>query len=162
MISVTFAMPHPLTSFVINNFYGTVQRIEPDCSSLPVSEMSNEIPRIIEEMESQSITTTLLINKSQQINELLKIKDIYIQQRNRIVDSLFKRFIPFYRHKLQNIDSEIDKLDLFLYQLEMENKITESKIDEMIDSAEERLKKQSKFLEQALKNKQTDSMRPNL
>lgn len=162
MSSVTFEMSHQLMPFVINNPYGTIQRIAPDYSSITVSEILSEIPRIIQEIESQSIATTLQISKFQRINDFLKKKDVYIQQRNRIIDSPLKRLIPFYKHKLQDIDSEIDKLDLSLYQLEMEDKINESKINEIIDSAEKRLEEQSKSLERALQKKQTYSMRPNL
>lgn len=162
MSSTTFEMSHQLIPFVINNPHGNIQRITPDYSNIIVSEILSEIPRIIQEVESQSVATTLQLSKFQQINDLLKKKNVYIQQRNRIIDNPLKRLIPFYKHQLQDIDSKIDELDLSLYQLEMEDNINQSEINEIIHSAEKRLEEQSKSLERALQKKQTYSMRPNL
>ncbi|HDV6632355.1 TPA: hypothetical protein RJX14_001144 [Legionella pneumophila] len=161
MSSATFLVPQ-FMPLVINNPHGNIQRITSDFSSVSAaSDDLSEIHRIIQEMESQSVATTLQTSKFQQINDLLKKKEVYIQQRNLIIDNPLKRLIPFYKQKLQRIDSEIDKLDLSLYELEMEDKINESKINEIIRSAEKRLEEQSKSLERALQKKQTYSMRTN-
>jgi hypothetical protein len=74
-------------------------------------------------------------------------KDRLIIERNKILDSPLKIFLPlkyflfFYRKKLSEIDAKIDKLDL-----QTKDDFEESDLNKTIEIFQARLKKHSKYL----------------
>lgn len=155
MSSLSFTCSSTEANFSIKNTLTRISTITVDFLDTSASGNLNNVDALIRELESKTVATTLPLTKSQKIKDLTNKKDIFIQQRNEIMDSLFKFYLPWNRKKLKNIDLEIDKIDLVLYELEIEDKLKMSEIDEMVRSAEKRLEEQSGLLQEAIENKQT-------
>jgi hypothetical protein len=126
--------------------HGTTARVRQDSKDFSTVIQKSSAERVVRNIQSEVVTTTLQESKAQEIAKLLRERELLIEKRNSIIDSPIKYFIPFYRKKLREIDADIDVLDLQLFSLETEDSIKESDLDTIISTAEARLKKYSKYL----------------
>lgn len=161
MSSLSFAYPSTEANFAIKNTLTRLSTITIDFPDTSASGTLNNVDGLIRELESKSVATTLPLTRSQKIKDLTNKKDIFIKQRNEIMDSLFRIYLPWNRKKLKDIDLEIDKIDLVLYELEKEDKLKISEIDKIVSFAEKRLEEQSLLLQEASERKQTQFFHPN-
>lgn len=125
---------------------GTTARIRQDSKDFSTVFQKSSAERVVRNIQAEVVATTLQESKAQEIEKLLRDRELLIEKRNSIIDSPIKYLIPFYRKKLREIDTDIDVLDLQLFSLETEDSIKESDLDTIISTAEARLKKYSKYL----------------
>ena len=125
---------------------GTTARIRQDTKDSSTVIQKSTAERVVRNIQSEVVATTLQESKAEEIANLLRDRELLMEKRNNNIDSPIKYFIPFYRKKLREIDTNIDVLDLQLFSLETEDSIKESDLDTIISTAEARLKKYSKYL----------------
>src|SRR5580693_5019893 len=125
---------------------GTTARVRQDSKDFSTVFQKSSAERVVRNIQAEVVAITLQESKAQEIEKLLKERELLIEKRNNIIDSPIKYFIPFYRKKLREIDTDIDVLDLQLFSLETEDSIKESDLDTIVSTAEARLQKYSKYL----------------
>jgi hypothetical protein len=101
------------------------------------------LEKINSEITASTTSVTLQKSKPWEIEQLMERKNPYIIERNKILNSFCKPFIPHYKRRLDLIDNALDELDQKIYFLQSENSIKEDDLNKMILLAEQRLKKYS-------------------
>lgn len=104
---------------------------------------------LLANIESASVSTIKQSENSVYSELIYSIKEKLIFSRNKIIDNPFRFINIFYKKKLRKIDEELDKLDLQLYRINSMNMLNASELNAIVESAEERLKKYSIYLEKA-------------
>jgi hypothetical protein len=128
-------------TLTLNSPTGRIRQESEDSSTF---NHEGTVARIRRNIESAMVATTLQDSNSQKIEKIISEREPFIIERNRILDNPIKYL--FYRKKLREIDAKLDALDLQIFLLETENSISESELNEVISTAEAKLKKYSKYL----------------
>lgn len=120
----------------INNPHGQIERISIKQNDFSLSNSSMDtFQRIINELESAIVATTISTNNEQQIENIIYSKEPLIRERNSILSNPFKFYNPFFRKKLNKIDATLDELDLQLYYIESKMEQVETELDNAIELA---------------------------
>ena len=122
----------------ISNPNRQIERVSIESEDFSLFNQIDTLERIKGEIEASAIVTTISENKTQQIENIICSREPLIRERNSILNSFFKYYIPFYRNSLKNIDARLDELDLELYFLQSETNKIEADVDKAIQSSQER------------------------
>jgi hypothetical protein len=69
-------------------------------------------------MEQNTVVLTSFLPISKALDNIINAKTLLINDRNKIIDSPLKLFLPYYKKRLARIDNQIDELDSSIYELE--------------------------------------------
>lgn len=136
----------PRKTFTITNKNRHINRLKTDFRDYSLSD-PEKTNRILVNLESESVTTTLQEDKAQKIQGILYSMQPLIQKRNQILANPFSWLIfPWRKKELKKIDKELDELDWQLYMIDSSEGITEAALYEIEQRAEKRLNSYSKYL----------------
>lgn len=135
-------------AFTIENSARTIGRVrnEPIDSSNYNKKAAHE--RIITELESLFVATSLSSPYTNQLDQLFKEREPYIARRNMILDSFYKSYLPKYKRELRSIDAKLDQIELEIYLLESTNMIKDEEINHLLSKAESNLSIYAKYINQ--------------
>jgi len=140
MTSACMTWGYKPSSFKIENEYKNIVSIElqPMEAAIP-SNREEWLEEVQKEAHYQIVTGTqqLKKNRAREMERILNQMQPYIDARNKIIDNPIKYL--FLKKRLKKIDAKLDALEHELYTIEIEGRLKDSDLKEMILSAEKML-----------------------
>ena len=124
------------------------------CGALTRSKPDECLKAANESLEAEMLSTSIQKDNLLDNKEYLFQKmQPYIDQRNEILKSMFKRYLPIYKNKLKKIDVRLNNFELQLYEIEAKNLPTQDELNKILFSARESEKRCKELLTTILQKK---------
>ncbi|WP_115712809.1 hypothetical protein [Legionella sainthelensi] len=114
---------------------------------------------IEKKMEEQFISCSQPILHVDRLDTLYQEKENLFTLRNEIIDNIFKRYFPYYKKRLQQLKIQLKEVDKEIYELEKEQRLKTSDIENMLEEAQKSVCKYQEIIN-AAKRKQIQSYGP--